>query len=67
MMGAARERLLRRAARRGTLRALLLQAASAGRFYRKAKPGSWREDLTPEQVGAVEEATSALIERFYAT
>ena len=36
-----------------------------GKFRRKAKPGSWREDLTPEQVRIVEEATDRFLEQFY--
>jgi hypothetical protein len=36
-----------------------------GKFYRKAKPGGWREDLTPEQARTVEEATRPLLEEFY--
>jgi hypothetical protein len=36
-----------------------------GKFYRKASPGAWREDLTPEQVRAVEKANGPLIARFY--
>ena len=32
-----------------------------GKFYRKATPGSWRNDLTPEQVCKVEEVTHALL------
>jgi hypothetical protein len=37
----------------------------AGKFYRKASPGSWRNDLTPEQVRIVEKETAALMEEFY--
>jgi Sulfotransferase domain len=36
-----------------------------GKFYRKASPGSWREDLTPKQVEIVERITAPLIEEFY--
>jgi hypothetical protein len=36
-----------------------------GKFYRKAKPGGWREDLTPEQVKTVEKITAPLLEEFY--
>ena len=36
-----------------------------GKFYRKAKPGSWREDLTPRQAKAVERITAQLIEEYY--
>jgi hypothetical protein len=36
-----------------------------GKFYRKATPGSWREDLTPEQAKMVEEITAPVLEEFY--
>lgn len=36
-----------------------------GKFYRKASPGSWKEDLTPRQVQIVEKITSPLIEEYY--
>lgn len=36
-----------------------------GKFYRKASPGSWREDLSPEQARVVEEITRPILEAFY--
>ena len=36
-----------------------------GKIYRKATPGGWREDLSPEQARIVEEATRPLLEEFY--
>ena len=36
----------------------------AGKFYRKATSGGWREDLNPEQAKVVEEVTAPLIEEF---
>ena len=36
-----------------------------GKFYRKATPGGWREDLTPEQAQTVERITAPLLEEFY--
>ena len=36
-----------------------------GKFYRKAKPGSWREDLTPEQAEAIERITAPLMKEYY--
>jgi hypothetical protein len=36
-----------------------------GKFYRKATPGGWREDLTPEQAEAVESETAALLAELY--
>jgi hypothetical protein len=36
-----------------------------GKFYRRATPGGWREDLTPEQARTVESITAPLLEEFY--
>ena len=36
-----------------------------GKFYRKAKPGGWEEDLSPEQVRIIENATGAVLAEFY--
>jgi hypothetical protein len=36
-----------------------------GKFYRKATPGGWREDLTPEQAEAVERVTAPLLKELY--
>jgi hypothetical protein len=36
-----------------------------GKFYRKATPGGWREDLTPEQAKMVEKITASLLEELY--
>ena len=36
-----------------------------GKKRRKAEPGGWREDLTPEQVEIVERITAPLINEFY--
>ncbi len=36
-----------------------------GKFYRKATPGGWREDLTPEQAKIIEKVTAPLLEKFY--
>ncbi len=36
-----------------------------GKFYRKAKPGGWQEDLTREQVEAVERVTAPLLKELY--
>jgi hypothetical protein len=36
-----------------------------GKFYRRAKPGGWREDLTPGQVEIVEQVSAPLLEEFY--
>ena len=36
-----------------------------GKFYRKATPGGWDEDLTPEQARVVERITAPLLAEFY--
>jgi sulfotransferase family protein len=36
-----------------------------GKFYRKAKPGGWREDLTPRQIEIVEKETAQVLKAFY--
>jgi hypothetical protein len=36
-----------------------------GKFYRKASPGSWREDLTEEQAKMVEQITAPLLKELY--
>jgi hypothetical protein len=37
-----------------------------GKIRRKATPGGWREDLTPEQVKIVEREAAQVLEQFYA-
>lgn len=41
------------------------ESKGKGRFHRKATPGGWREDLTPNQVKIVENTTAPLINEFY--
>lgn len=36
-----------------------------GKFFRKATPQGWREDLTPAQVKMIEETTAPLLKEFY--
>ena len=36
-----------------------------GKFYRKATPEGWRDDLTPEQAKTVERITAPLLEELY--
>jgi hypothetical protein len=38
-----------------------------GKIRRKATPGGWREDLTPEQVKIVERITAPILEEFYSS
>jgi hypothetical protein len=37
----------------------------SGKFYRKATPGGWREDLTPKQAKRVEKITAPLLRELY--
>ncbi len=41
------------------------QEKGEGKFYRKATPGGWQEDLTPRQVEIVEEVTGPLLKELY--
>ena len=36
-----------------------------GKFHRKAKPGGWREHLTPHQARSVENIAAPLLREFY--
>ena len=36
-----------------------------GKFYRKASPGSWKGDLSPEQIEVVEKMAAPLLKEFY--
>ena len=36
-----------------------------GKFYRKAEPGGWKEDLSPEQVRIIEDATGEILSDYY--
>ncbi len=36
-----------------------------GKKRRRATPGGWREDLTPEQAKTVERVTAPLLQEFY--
>jgi hypothetical protein len=36
-----------------------------GKFYRKATPGGWNEDLSPEQVRIIEDVTSPITSKLY--
>ena len=37
----------------------------SGKFYRKAQPGSWREDLSPKQIRLIEDITGPILSRYY--
>ena len=36
-----------------------------GKFFRKGRPGGWREDLTPKQARLVEETNASILREFY--
>lgn len=56
---------LRRAVEKHAWEAIPEGEKGQGKFYRKASPGGWREDLTPEQARTVEEITAPLLTEFY--
>ena len=56
---------LRKVVERNRFEAIPEEMRGKGKFYRKATPGGWREDLTEEQVRVVEEITRPLLEEFY--
>ena len=35
------------------------------KFFRKAQPGGWRDDLSPEQITLIEDITGPLLSRYY--
>ena len=37
----------------------------SGKFYRKARPGSWKEDLSPDQIKVIEDTTGPVLSRYY--
>jgi hypothetical protein len=39
----------------------------SGKFHRKAVPGGWREDLSPEQVRRIDEVVAPIVEEHYAS
>jgi hypothetical protein len=41
------------------------EAKGSGKIFRKAAPGSWGDDLTPEQVRIVERESAPIFEAFY--
>jgi hypothetical protein len=56
---------LARAVRRHSWESVPEEEKGQGKFHRKATPGGWREDLTPEQARTVERITAPLLEEFY--
>ncbi len=61
---AARERLAR-TVEKHSWENIPEQERGEGKFYRKASPGSWRQDLSAAQIRIVEEVTAPILEEFY--
>ncbi|HVF01250.1 MAG TPA: sulfotransferase, partial [Rubrobacteraceae bacterium] len=59
------ERALARAVEKHSWEEISEEQTGEGKFYRKAAPGGWREDLTPRQARIVEQITAPLLEEFY--
>jgi hypothetical protein len=59
------EKELTRAVKKHSWENIPAEEKGEGKFYRKAKPGGWREDLTPKQARVVEKITAPLLEEFY--
>ena len=59
------ERELSRAVKKHSWENVPEEEKGEGKFYRKATPGGWREDLTPEQIEIVERITAPLLKEFY--
>jgi len=56
---------LERAVERHSWDSVPEERKGSGKIFRKATPGGWREDLTPEQVRIVEEVAGPVFEEFY--
>ncbi len=61
----AGEGALARAVEKHSWEAIPEDMKGQGKFYRKASPGGWEEDLTPGQVEIVEEISAPLLDEFY--
>lgn len=59
------EEELARAVRKHAWESIPKEEKGSGKFYRKARPGGWKEDLTPEQVEIVQKTTAGFLEEFY--
>jgi Sulfotransferase domain len=60
-----KNRKLRQAVERHAWEHVPAEVKGPSQIHRKATPGGWREDLTPEQARIVEEVTRPLLEEFY--
>jgi LPS sulfotransferase NodH len=56
---------LERAVERHAFENIPQENTGRGKFHRRATPGGWREDLSPEQAQTVEEITGPLLREFY--
>ena len=59
------ERDLRAAVEKHSWESIPEEEKGQGKKLRKASPGGWRDDLTPEQVEMVEKITGPLLREFY--
>ena len=59
------ERMLAGAVEKHSWKSIPEDKRGVGKFYRKASPGGWREDLTKEQVAIVEETTGPVAGDLY--
>jgi hypothetical protein len=59
------EKALTRVVEKHTWENIPEQEKDEGKVFRKATPGGWQEDLTPEQVKTIERITAPLLEEFY--
>lgn len=64
-MEAGGDAALARAVEKHSWEAIPEDMKGQGKFYRKASPGGWEEDLTPGQVEIVEEVCAPLMDGFY--
>ena len=60
-----REEELARVVQKHSWENLSEEEKGEGKFYRKATPGGWKDDLTPGQARIVEKVTAPLLEEFY--
>ena len=56
---------LARAVEKNSWEKIPAEQKGEGKFHRKAKPGGWREDLTPEQAEIVEGVAGSLLRELY--
>ena len=61
------EALLARSVEKHSWEKIPEEEKGQGKFYRKATPQAWREDLTRRQVKTIERITAPLLEEFYPT